>query len=234
MTYHPFQQSRLTALHREEVNMAYADRDNGTFKPAGLAAATIVNGAAVAALLLIAPQVTDVIFYPPTEGYNVEVDPLKKIVPDKERPRPIVQKSDIAPPNPVAVPLPPQPYVEPKIDPLPLTPVLPKIEPVAPIKPLLAPVLKAARPDPRYVSKLQPDYPPTCARAGIEGSVTVKVRIGTDGRVAAVEVLRSDHEDFSRVTQEAALRKWRFIAATRDGEAIESWKEMTVRFQIPD
>jgi periplasmic protein TonB len=215
--------------------MAYADRDNGAFKPAGLAAATILNGTVVAALLLIAPQVVNVPTFEPTIIEDVVLDPPKPIVPDKlPPPRPIVQNVDVAPPNPVPVPIAPQLIVEPNVDPLPLTPVLPKIEPVAPIKPVIAPVLKAAKVDPRYVSRLQPDYPPTCARAEIEGSVTVKVRIGTDGRVAAVEVLRSDHEDFSRVTQEAALRKWRFIAATRDGQAVESWKEMTVRFQIPD
>ena len=214
--------------------MAYADGETRRLKPAGLAAATILNGAVVAALLLIAPQVSEVIFYPPTEGYEVEPDPPKKIIPDKAPPPPVVQRVVLAAPNPVPVPLLPQPHVEPETDPLPLTLPQIKIEPIAPINPVTAPVLKAARPDPRYASKLQPDYPPSRAREGMEGSVTVRVRIGSDGRVSAVEVIRSDHEDFTRVTQEAALRKWRFIAATRDGQAVESWKEMTVRFQIPD
>ena len=31
-----------------------------------------------------------------------------------------------------------------------------------------------------------------------------------------------------------AVSKWRFLPATRDGEAIESWREMTVRFQLPE
>ena len=214
--------------------MAFADGETRGIKPAGLAAATILNGAAVAALLLIAPHVAEVTFYPPTEGYEVEPDPPKKIVPDKQTPQPKVERVAVAPTNPVPVPLLPQPFVEPIIEPLPLILPQPKIEPVAPIKPVLAPVLKAARPDPRYAARLQPDYPPSRAREDMEGSVTVRVRIGTDGRVTAFEVLRSDHEDFARVTEEAALRKWRFIPATRDGEAVESWKEMTVRFRIPN
>jgi periplasmic protein TonB len=216
--------------------MAYADGETRSIKPAGLAAATILNGAVIAALLLIAPKVAEVIIYPPTVGYDVKVDPPKPIVPDKmPPPRPVVQTIDRVLPVTVPVPLVAElPYVEPKIDPAPFTPPLPKVEPVAPIKPVPLPVLKAAKPDPRYAAKLQPEYPPSRARDGMEGSVTVKVRIGTDGRVTAVEIVRSDHEDFSRVTEDAALRKWRFIPATRDGEAVESWKEMTVRFQIPD
>jgi periplasmic protein TonB len=216
--------------------MAYADGETRRIKPAGLAAATILNGAVVAALLLIAPKVAEVIIYPPTVGYNVKVDPPKPIVPDKQQPpRPDIQDIDSAPPASVPVPLVAElPYVEPKADPAPFTPPLPKVEPVAPVKLLPLPVLRAAKPDPRYAAKLQPEYPPSRARDGMEGSVTVKVRIGIDGRVMAVEVLRSDHEDFSHVTQDAALRKWRFIPATRDGQAVESWKEMTVRFQIPD
>lgn len=214
--------------------MAYADGETRRIKPAGLAAATILNGAVVGALLLIAPKITEIDYFPPTVGYEVEVDPPKKIVPGNKPTQPVVQRVAPAPPNPIPVPFPPQPYVEPKIDPVPFTPPLPKIEPIAPVKPVIEPVLKAARPDPRYASKLQPDYPPSRAREGMEGSVTVRIRIGTDGRVSAVEVLRSDHEDFTQVTREAALRKWRFIAATWDGQAVESWKEMTVRFQIPD
>jgi periplasmic protein TonB len=214
--------------------MAYADRE--PVKPAGLVAATLINGAVLAALLLAAPQIIKAgEEFPPTITEDYTIDPPKPIKPDTKRPPPAPKpQTQIArtDPRPVPVPYLP-PYVEPRIDPVGL--VLPPIvEPVAPIKPVHIALLKGSRIDPRYASKLQPDYPPSLARGGIEGSVTVRVRVGADGRVREIQILRSDDEEFSRVTREAALKKWRFLPATSDGEPVESWREMNVRFQIPN
>jgi periplasmic protein TonB len=96
------------------------------------------------------------------------------------------------------------------------------------------PVFKNARLDPRYASVLQPSYPGDMIRAGMEGTVTVRVLIGPDGRVKAIEAVRADDESFLAATRKQALGKWRFIPATRDGAPVESWREMTVRFQLPD
>jgi periplasmic protein TonB len=101
-----------------------------------------------------------------------------------------------------------------------------------PIK--VEPIFKNARFDPRYASSLQPTYPGDMIRAGIEGAVTVRVLIGTDGRVKALEAVRSDDESFLATTRKQALSRWRFIPATRDGESVASWREMTVRFQLPN
>jgi periplasmic protein TonB len=218
--------------------MAYADIENRKVKPAGLAVATLLNGAAIGALLLAAPQIVKSDPYQTTITEDVVLERPKKVEPKvKQVPPPEVRIARITRVDQPPVPVPYQPpFVEPAggtgTSGLVLPP--PLVEPIAPVLPAHVPVLKGAKPDPRYAARLQPDYPPTCARAEIEGSVTVKVRINPDGRVSAVEVLRSDHEEFSRVTREAALRKWRFIAATRDGKGVESWKEMTVRFQMPN
>jgi periplasmic protein TonB len=218
--------------------MAYADIENRKVKPAGLAVAMLLNGAAIGALLLAAPQIVKSDPYQTTIAEEVVLERPKKDEPEAKRtPPPEVRVAQITRVDQPPVPVPYQPpIVEPEggsdTGGLIRPPSL--VEPVAPVLPVHVPILKSAKPDPRYAERLQPDYPPTCARAEIEGSVTVKVRIAPNGRVSAVEVLRSDHEEFSRVTREAALRKWRFIAATRDGEGVESWKEMTVRFQMPN
>ncbi|MDZ3832095.1 MAG: TonB family protein [Sphingopyxis sp.] len=94
------------------------------------------------------------------------------------------------------------------------------------------PPLVLAKVDPRFARLFQPDYPAREQRAEMEGSVTVRVLIGTDGRVKAVEQLRSDSPGFFEATRRQALSKWRFKPATRGGVAEESWKEMTVRFEI--
>ena len=60
----------------------------------------------------------------------------------------------------------------------------------------------------------------------------VRVLIGTDGRVKAIEQISSDSPGFFEETRRRALAKWRFKPATRGGVPEESWKVMTVHFQI--
>lgn len=86
--------------------------------------------------------------------------------------------------------------------------------------------------DPRYAGDLQPDYPPALERAGVEGSCTVRVLIGVDGRVHDVAQVSADDPLFFAATRAQALRHWRFRAATRGGQPIEAWKTMTVRFHL--
>ncbi len=138
--------------------------------------------------------------------------------------------------TPVPTPLPPIASDPPVFDPVP--PYVPPagigsgpaiVDPPVPPKP--APLL-VAQLDPRYAGSFQPDYPASEQRREIEGSVRVRVRIGIDGRVKAVELVSTDSQGFFEETKRRALAKWRFKPATRGGVAEESWKEMTVRFQI--
>lgn len=105
---------------------------------------------------------------------------------------------------------------------------------IAQIPPLgLDPVFKGAQINPRYAGALQPVYPPGMIREEREGVVTVRVLVGTDGRVKALEAVRADAPAFLEATRKQAISKWRFLPATRDGEPVESWREMTVRFELP-
>jgi len=94
------------------------------------------------------------------------------------------------------------------------------------------PVIVGARIDRRFVRDLQPPYPPAMQRAEMEGSVTVRVLVGVDGRVLRVEAVRVDQEAFLAATRDWALRKWRFEPATRDGVPYEAWLVQTVRFTL--
>lgn len=96
------------------------------------------------------------------------------------------------------------------------------------------PVLTTAKVDPRFARSLQPAYPPGKAREGAEGKVVVRVLISTEGRVKRVDPVRFDDAAFLEATTKQALSKWRFVPATRDGVAVESWREMIVRFEMPD
>ena len=94
------------------------------------------------------------------------------------------------------------------------------------------PLFKAALRDPRFARDFQPEYPVGKLRLEIEGSVTVRVLIGTDGRVREVQVIRATDADFARATERQALKFWRFKPATRDGAPVEDWQTLTVRFDI--
>jgi protein TonB len=104
--------------------------------------------------------------------------------------------------------------------------------PARPADPPPAPKLVFAELDPRYAGAFQPDYPASEQRREIEGVAKVRVLVGTDGRVKAVELVSTDSPGFFAETKRRALTKWRFTPATRGGMAEESWKTMTVRFEI--
>lgn len=102
------------------------------------------------------------------------------------------------------------------------------------IPPPPEPVLVDASIDPRARAAFQPDYPGAMIRQGMDGTVTVRVTIGADGRVIDIERLSATDDAFWIATQRHALRKWRFRPATRDGVAISSSKVLTVHFRLTD
>ena len=119
--------------------------------------------------------------------------------------------------------------VPPKLPPLPDVPFgsAAEVQPAA-----HEPVLTEAAPDPRYAGAFQPAYPPSLMREEIEGKTVVRILVGVDGRVKAVEQLSATDAGFFEATRRQALARWRFTPATRDGVAIESWRTMTVRFTL--
>lgn len=100
------------------------------------------------------------------------------------------------------------------------------------LKPPPAPVLTEASALARAARDFQPPYPSQLLRMRVEGKAVVRVLIGTDGRVKQVAIISADDPLFAEATETQALRKWRFRPATRDGEPVEAWKQMTVRFEI--
>lgn len=198
--------------------------------PSGLALVVAMHGAAVAAALLI------------TGSY---------IVPDEPTTIDIVEIEPDAPPPPL--PPPPRPNAELPDIPTQTLSRVPRIDdspvldfPDPPIFVDRGPVIPPATPDPparprdpvtvnaEFASRasLQPIYPQAMRRAGIEGRVTVRVQIGTDGRVLAIERVEATNDAFFEATRRQALARWRFRPATRDGIPIVSWQTHTVVFQL--
>jgi protein TonB len=120
----------------------------------------------------------------------------------------------------------------PDIPPLPPGPLMGEEGGGTAVLPAPEPVITAVGMDRRFAGDLQPPYPPALQRAEIEGIVTVRVQVGIDGRVMAVELVNADNPAFFTSTRDWALKRWRFKPATRDGEPVVAWITRTVRFEI--
>ncbi len=202
----------------------------------GFGAALVINGIVITGLIFSAPaimkKVPDVFFVP-----NTALTPEPPDIPPEPQPEAketIVQKIlPVAPepiiplPNSSIIPIETRPTIPltPPID-LPIGPVV-QIEPVKPL-----PAFLGAVPDPRYAAQFQPDYPTSELSLQRDGVVKVRILVGTDGRVKAVEQIEATSAAFFAVTQRQALAKWRFKPATRGGVPEESWRTMTVRFEF--
>ena len=223
--------------------MSYVTQ-NTRGKPFGLTAAIAINGSIIAAIML-SPMVV-----PPQKAR----DPINIIQIDAKNPPPPPETKMADPiippifvPDPIIKPLPPQtppPTTTRDLPPVTDLPPLGTIgkEPViaaaaadiTKIIPEVAPppIFKPAERDSRYSRNFQPEYPRGLLKQEIEGNVTIKVLIGTDGRVRQANVIRATHPDFGAATEKQALKSWRFKPATRDGKAVEDWQTLTVRFDI--
>lgn len=63
-----------------------------------------------------------------------------------------------------------------------------------------------------------PPYPPIARRLGAEGKVTLRLTVGTDGRVSAAEVVTSSgRDDLDEAAHDWILANWRYRPALKDG-----------------
>lgn len=182
-----------------------------------------------------AAVLTAIALAPPEAVRRIIYDPIIVGSFDEQEPPPLPPPEPAAQPRQQAEPTATNPIVKTGGDPvLTFEPLpLPKADPQPiPIPAPPDPVFVPATVDPSAMARFQPDYPPELIRADIEGTATVRVLIGPDGRVKAVELVNAAHPGFFDATRKQALRYWKFKPATRDGVAVESWRTMTVRFNI--
>lgn len=201
-------------------------------RPVAAALAFGLPAALVVAVALSPMVTTKAPVLDPTEVIQIELQKPPPPPPpiDSQLPPPATPltatKPLFTPPLDTPFELPPTP-----LDPPPIRFTQPA-DPGPPPAQLAEPKLVLAVVDPRYAGLFQPDYPAFEQRNDMEGVVKVRVLIGTDGRVKAVEQVSSASPGFFAETRQRALAKWRFKPATRDGVPYESWQVMTVRFEM--
>lgn len=203
-----------------------------------LGGAFLINGALIAGLIYSAPNIVPGLKQPDIKIIDVFDPP----VPPPDQPKPQPKPDERAAQNPT--PQAPDPLIktesenttrttkeigDPPLPPMPRAEEGPTFvpEPPQPLPPLLR-----AEQDPRFARDFQPAYPSTELRAQRDGFVQIKVLIGVDGRVKAAQSVSATSDAFFEATRRQALSKWRFKPATRGGIPEESWKTLSVRFEI--
>lgn len=210
--------------------------------PTGLVIVVAMHAVVITALAVSKLDVPIIDRAGPLEVRNILIPPDPEPIPPEPKPQPNAepqQRSVVTRPDRVVdVPVPPRPDFSTSKEPVDLSwrPVRP-----GPVDVLPQPSEPKPMPTPEPVrtaavmlpsSELLPPYPAAEERAEREGSVTVRLLIGADGRVKTVEKVSAANEAFWRATGRHALRNWRFKPATEDGRPVESRKTLTVKFEL--
>jgi TonB family protein len=87
--------------------------------------------------------------------------------------------------------------------------------------------------EPVLKKRADPRYPDVARKAGIEGKVWVKLWIGTDGKVADAQLIKTDHEALVEASLDAA-RKFEFEPAIMKGKPTAVWVTVPFAFKLAD
>lgn len=145
-----------------------------------------------------------------------------------------VQPPIVAPPSIVATPATPTLATSPLPSPLPTRITVPAA-PAAVAGPAPAP---AAAPtdagdlSSTMISAKAPTYPLDSRRKHEEGTVVLKVVLGTDGQVSDISVSRGSGSDRLDQAALSAVRKWRWKPVVRNGEAVMVEGMVTIPFVL--
>lgn len=85
---------------------------------------------------------------------------------------------------------------------------------------------------PRILSKVEPDYPEDARQDGIAGTVGVKIEVLENGRTGEVRIVHSSGRSSLDEAALQAVRRWRFVPAEEDGQAIRCFTTLAVVFDL--
>jgi protein TonB len=86
---------------------------------------------------------------------------------------------------------------------------------------------------PRIIKQVLPAYPEMAVRAGLEGTVWVKILIDREGVPVRAVVIKSTTELFDQPAVDAAM-KFRFTPAIMNQGPVKVWVSIPFRFQLRD
>lgn len=201
---------------------------------------------AVAAALMLAPTVAVKIDIPPVIQLVKLAPPMPEPVavppqpaPAKPPPRRPAAKPQPRPkPEPVAKPGPrPLPAPEPVevLQPEPIEAPVEKVVEAPPEPAAPQPVYRPVNVQAAYLSNPRPPYPRMALRRGWEGVVVLQIDLDKQGQPLRVEVADSSGHRVLDKAAQAAVRRWRFAPATRDGKAVAARNlRVPIQFRLKD
>lgn len=188
---------------------------------------TILTIAALHAIMIFALIQFDVIQIhkkpPPLKVFDVvEIAPPPMVEPPKPKPQPEDVVPQVMSPPPIVETIAPPPLLT--VAPPPTKPA-PVVAPPAPPAPMSVDNL-----DDKMIGGSPPRYPLESRRKKEQGTVLLRLLIGTDGRVEDVSIAQSS--GFERLDQAAlqAARSWRWQPMTRNGQPVEVRGVMPIPF----
>jgi protein TonB len=158
-----------------------------------------------------------------------------------EPPKPLPPK--IEPPKPP----PPKPQVKRQVVPqiqtaVPDAPVVDSTPVEAPVAAPVAAPPPPPTPEPQvvtepfgragYLNNPPPQYPNLAARNGWQGTVLLKVRVLSSGRVEDVEVQKSSGFKLLDEEAKATVRTWKFEPSKRGATPIDGWANVPIEFKL--
>jgi len=77
-----------------------------------------------------------------------------------------------------------------------------------------------------------PHYSDLARERALSGTVVLRALVGPDGATRELRLHRSSGHAILDGSAMTAARKWQFEAATRDGQRMEAWVEVPIRFEL--
>jgi len=85
---------------------------------------------------------------------------------------------------------------------------------------------------PKPRERVQPAYPDKARERGIEGYVTLKLKVSASGDVAVARVVDAKPRGVFESAALEAVRRWQFDPGMYQGAPVETWVNQTLRFEL--
>lgn len=86
--------------------------------------------------------------------------------------------------------------------------------------------------DAAYLNNPAPSYPALSRHLQEQGTVSLNVFVGTDGKAQNVQIAKSSGFDRLDSAALSTVKKWRFVSAKKGGELVASWVQVPVSFVL--
>ena len=84
-----------------------------------------------------------------------------------------------------------------------------------------------------YETATPPPYPVTALRAGVQGTVLLRVLVDENGKPVQVLIVKSSgSHELDNAARNHVLAAWRFHPARREGHAVQAWTQVPVEFKL--